>query len=104
MPAKVDGAAHLHRLTRDLDLDFFVLNSSAASLIGSPGQGNYAAANAYLDGLAHHRRALGLPALSVNWGQWAQTGQVAKATHDLRLAERGFKGFAPADGLAVLGR
>ncbi|WP_455360265.1 SDR family NAD(P)-dependent oxidoreductase [Streptomyces sp. SYSU K21746] len=104
MPAKVHGARNLHRLTRDMELDFFVLNSSAASLIGSPGQGNYAVANAYLDGLAHHRRALGLPALSVNWGQWAQTGQVAKATHDLRLAERGFKGFAPADGLAVLGR
>ncbi|RJQ78239.1 KR domain-containing protein [Pseudonocardiaceae bacterium YIM PH 21723] len=104
MPPKVDGAWNLHELTEDLELDFFVLYSSAASLIGSPGQGNYAAANAYLDGLAHHRKARGLPALSVNWGQWTDTGRVAKAEHDLRLADRGFRRFDPADGLAVLGR
>ncbi|MFJ1767932.1 type I polyketide synthase [Amycolatopsis sp. NPDC088138] len=104
LPPKVDGAWNLHLLTRNLELDFFVLYSSAASLIGSPGQGNYAVANAYVDGLAHYRRAQGLPALSVNWGQWTATGRVAKADHDLRLDDRGFKGFAPADGLAVLGR
>ncbi|MEV6278023.1 type I polyketide synthase [Nocardia sp. NPDC051832] len=104
MPPKVHGAWNLHRLTEHLDLDFFVLYSSAASLIGSPGQGNYAVANAYVDGLAHYRAARGLPALSVNWGQWTNTGRVAKAEHDLRLAERGFKGFDPADGLAILGR
>ncbi|MEV8373915.1 type I polyketide synthase [Kribbella sp. NPDC056861] len=104
MPPKVLGAWNLHALTKDLELDFFALYSSAASLIGSPGQGNYAAANAYLDGLAHYRVARGLPALSINWGQWTATGRVAKADHDLRLDERGFKGFDPADGLAVLGR
>ncbi|MBG0822235.1 type I polyketide synthase [Planomonospora sp. ID91781] len=104
MPPKVAGAWYLHELTRDLPLDFFLLYSSAASLIGSPGQGNYSTANAYLDGLAQHRRARGLPALSVNWGQWAATGQVAKADKDLRLAERGFDGFAPEDALAILGR
>jgi myxalamid-type polyketide synthase MxaE and MxaD len=104
MPPKVAGARNLHLLTQNLDLDFFVLYSSAASLIGSPGQANYATANAYVDGLAHHRHAQGLPALSVNWGQWTATGRVAKAEHDLRLDDRGFKGFDPADGLAVLGR
>ncbi|WP_309234554.1 type I polyketide synthase [Nocardia sp. XZ_19_385] len=104
MPPKVHGAWNLHRLTENLELDFFVLYSSAASLIGSPGQGNYAVANAYIDGLAHYRNARGLPALSVNWGQWTNTGRVAKAETDLRLADRGFKGFDPADGLAILGR
>ncbi|WP_203872375.1 type I polyketide synthase, partial [Planomonospora parontospora] len=104
MPPKVDGSRNLHELTRDLPLDFFLLYSSAASLIGSPGQGNYSVANAYLDGLAGHRRANGLPALSVNWGQWTGTGQVAKAGKDLRLTERGFAGFTPADALVVLDR
>src|SRR5688572_11811485 len=104
MPPKVDGSWNLHELTRHLPLDFFLLYSSAASLIGSPGQGNYSAANAYQDGLAWHRRACGLPALSLNWGQWAGTGQVAKASKDLRLDERGFAGFAPSDALTTLGR
>ncbi|MFI7111269.1 type I polyketide synthase [Nonomuraea sp. NPDC050227] len=104
MPPKVEGSWQLHELTRHLPLDFFLLYSSAASVIGSPGQGNYSAANGYQDGLAWHRHAAGLPALSVNWGQWAATGQVAKAANDLRLDERGFAGFAPAEGLAVLDR
>ncbi|MGP3962304.1 type I polyketide synthase [Nonomuraea sp. 3N208] len=104
MPPKVDGSWNLHELTRHLPLDFFLLYSSAASLIGSPGQGNYSAANAYQDGLAWHRRACGLPAVSLNWGQWAGTGQVAKASKDLRLDERGFAGFAPSDALTTLGR
>ncbi|MBB2915047.1 myxalamid-type polyketide synthase MxaE and MxaD [Streptosporangium becharense] len=104
MPPKVDGSWHLHELTRHLPLDFFLLYSSAASLIGSPGQGNYSAANAYQDGLARHRRANGLPALTVNWGQWAGTGQVAKAGRDLRLDERGFAAFAPADAFTALRR
>ncbi|MCC5578825.1 SDR family NAD(P)-dependent oxidoreductase [Microtetraspora sp. AC03309] len=104
MPPKVDGSWHLHELTRRLPLDFFLMYSSAASVIGSPGQGNYSAANAYQDGLAYYRRANGLPALSVNWGQWTDTGQAAKAGKDLRLDERGFAGFTPAEGFAVLGR
>ncbi|WBQ05910.1 type I polyketide synthase [Kribbella sp. CA-293567] len=95
MPPKVLGAWNLHALTKDLDLDFFTLYSSAASLIGSPEQGNYAAANAYLDGLAHYRNSRGLPALTVNWGEWAT---------DPALDDRDSNGFDPADGLAVLGR
>ena len=71
---KMVGGWILHRLLREAPLDFFVVFSSAGSLIGQPGQGNYAAANSFLDALAHHRKAQGLPALSINWGAWAELG------------------------------
>ncbi|MCC7361799.1 MAG: SDR family NAD(P)-dependent oxidoreductase, partial [Anaerolineales bacterium] len=101
---KVAGAWHLHTQTRSLPLDFFVLFSSAAGLLGSPGQANYAAANAYLDALAHYRRAQALPASCLNWGPWAEIGMAAhsQAARRRRL-EHGLGEIAEADGLSVFG-
>jgi len=106
MAPKVQGAWNLHVLTRDLPLDFFVCFSSVASLLGSPGQANYAAANAFLDGLAHHRRLQGLPGLSINWGPWAEQGMAAdgSARDRARLAARGLRALGSAAGLAMFRR
>jgi hypothetical protein len=100
--AKVDGAWNLHRLTRDLQLDFFVLFSSVASLFGSPGQANHSAANAFLDNLAHYRRTLGLEGLSINWGAWSEIGAFAERNVGLHLASRGIGTFNPEQGIGIL--
>ena len=104
MAPKVTGAWNLHTLTADRKLDFFVLFSSAASLIGSPGQGNYAAANAFLDSLAHYRRANGMPALSINWGAWSQVGLAARMKGNDRFEQFGMAGIPPEQGLDMLER
>ncbi|HEX7312756.1 MAG TPA: SDR family NAD(P)-dependent oxidoreductase [Pyrinomonadaceae bacterium] len=104
MRPKMAGAWNLHRSSVQKSLDFFLLFSSAASLIGSPGQGNYAAANAFLDGLAAWRRAQGLPALSINWGPWSEVGLAARPGRGGQLAQRGFKSIAPEQGVTVLKR
>jgi acyl carrier protein/short-subunit dehydrogenase len=101
MSAKVSGTWNLHRLTLDLPLDFFVMFSSAAALLGSPGQGNYAAANAFLDALSSYRRGQGLPALSINWGPWAGDGMASGETQKA-LAKKGLKGLSPEIALKTL--
>ncbi|MGY3521136.1 type I polyketide synthase, partial [Micromonospora sp. PTRAS2] len=104
MGPKVDGAWALHEATAGLDLSAFVVFSSIAATLGSPGQGNYAAANAFLDALAQHRRAQGLPATSIGWGMWATGGMTAQLSADdrQRLGRLGMAGLTAAEGAALL--
>jgi surfactin synthase thioesterase subunit/NAD(P)-dependent dehydrogenase (short-subunit alcohol dehydrogenase family)/acyl carrier protein len=101
---KIRGAWLLHHHTRDVEIDFFVLYSSLLSLTGSAGQANYTAANAFLDGLAAHRRQLGLSAMVVNWGPWAEAGMATRAGERgaATWRARGTRFIAPDEGVAAL--
>ncbi|WPB93156.1 type I polyketide synthase [Streptomyces malaysiensis] len=101
---KGDAALHLHELTRDLDLKAFVLFSSAAGTFGTPGQANYAAANAFLDAFAAYRRSAGLPALSLAWGMWEQRSAMTGAMTEAdvrRIARSGMAPLSSRDGLKL---
>nr|WP_243793721.1 type I polyketide synthase [Saccharopolyspora gloriosae] len=98
--SKRDASLHLHELTREHDLDAFVLFSSGAAMWGSGGQPGYAAANAFLDGLAEHRRAHGLPATSIAWGTWGEAGMAMDAEVGERLRRQGVPAMAPEQALA----
>jgi len=94
--AKVEGARRLSQATWDLDLDWFVMHSSAAALVGSPGQAAYAAANAAIDALVSHRRANGRVGTTINWGTWSQVGGAA----DMKVAV--IEPISPAEGAEAL--
>src|SRR6218665_871691 len=102
--AKVSGSWALHQATRTLELDFFVGFSSIASVWGSSGQAHYAAGNHFLDMLAHHRRLRGLPALTINWGPWAETGMGSATELKTWLVALGIQAISPVSGLAALER
>ncbi len=101
---KVVGAWNLHAGSANLELDHFVLFSSVSAVIGNPGQASYAAANCFLEALAHHRRKLGLPALAIHWGMLADVGYVARtAGLEASLEHHGLAGFSAAEAMAILG-
>ncbi len=104
MAPKVQGALNLHLLTKELSLDFFTLFSSVSSLMGAPGQGNYAAANTFIDALAHYRRAKGLKGMSINWGPWSDIGMAAqlKGNEQMRITSQGIKQIPLTQGLQAL--
>jgi thioesterase domain-containing protein/NAD(P)-dependent dehydrogenase (short-subunit alcohol dehydrogenase family)/acyl carrier protein len=102
--AKVDGTWNLHVQTLDCPLDHFVLFSSFATLVGAPGQANYVAANAFMEGLAAHRRSQGLPALAVSWGQLGEVGYVARHPDVAEYLKRvGSTPFSPGEAMEALG-
>ena len=103
---KIVGAWHLHRATIDRDLDMFILFSSRVGVMGNPGQANHAAANAFLDQLAGHRRALGLPGQSIAWGAWSEIGEAAEQRDRIeqRRAALGGRWFTPQQGIQALER
>ncbi|KGI70693.1 type I polyketide synthase [Mycolicibacterium rufum] len=103
MAPKVLGTRLLHNAFEKAELEFFVMFGSAGSVIASPGQGNYAAANAYLDAFAHYRRARGLPALTIGWGPWS-VGMVEELKLERIYAQRGIELITPGAGVRILDR
>lgn len=103
MAPKLAGAWYLHEETKDMELDMFVLFSSLSSLLGAPGQANYAAANAFLDGLAYYRRGLGMPATAVNWGPWGEVGMAANSQVEANAKASGVHLIEPQLGLDWFG-
>ncbi len=103
---KMLGAWHLHRATADRDLDMFILFSSVAGVLGNPGQANHAAANAFLDQLAAHRRALGLPGQAIAWGAWSEIGEAEEQRERMtrRSASGGIEWITPQQGLRAFDR
>jgi NAD(P)-dependent dehydrogenase (short-subunit alcohol dehydrogenase family)/acyl carrier protein len=102
---KALGAWNLHKFSAGLELDFFVMYSSAAGLVGSPGQANYCASNAYLDALCRERTRRGLPGMSIQWGAFADVGvAAAQDNRGQRLSYRGGASLSPAEGLEALQR
>jgi acyl transferase domain-containing protein/acyl carrier protein len=104
MGPKLAGAWYLHEATQNLPLDMFVLFSSLSSMLGAPGQANYAASNAFLDGLAAYRRAKGQPAIAINWGPWAEVGMAANGQVEANAKASGVHLIPPADGLEWFGQ
>ncbi len=103
MAPKVEGAWHLHELTLADPIDAFVLFSSVSGFLGSAGQGNYAAANASMDALAHHRRHRGLPAVSVQFGPWSGGGLASRdESRGARLESLGLGSLSPSEGISAL--
>jgi hypothetical protein len=103
MAPKIDGSWLLHTLTAGRALDFFVLFSTSVAVLGAAGQANHAAANAFIDALAHHRRALGQPAMSINWGPWTEVGAASERNLSEHFADQGYGGIPVEVGLDLFG-
>ena len=100
MAPKVAGAWNIHQATQHMSLDFFIHFSSIATVFGATGQGNYAAANAFLDGLSHYRRSRGLTCQSINWGPWAENGMANNL--QARFRQLGMIALSNREGLEAL--
>lgn len=104
MAPKINGAWHLHNLTLDCLLDFFVLFSSAASVLGFPGLGTYVSANTFLDVFSYYRKSLGLPSLTINWGLWGNVGLAAETDRIKRFMDHGIIPFSSKQAVELLER
>jgi acyl carrier protein len=102
MAPKIQGAWNLHTLTQNLPIDFFLLFSSTAAVLGSAGQANHCAANTFLDALAFYRRTQGLPATSINWGAWGEIGIAAQRQLLERIGSKGEESMAPQQAFQAL--